>query len=296
MPLTLSRVRAIKAVAMTGSYAAAARVMGLSQPSIAQQIKGVEADYQVQLFQRSNGMLHPTPLCAQLCDVAERIAEEERAAERILTRHSTLVDGRLSVGLGNAMPGMALIALFRQRHPGVAISVETGSFEKIVKAVLSHEVDIGVLPDVPTDGRFRTELLVRQDVVAIVHPRNRLAGADRLGCRELMGEPLIFRTRGSSTQRVADRAFRRAGFTPAPLLTLDTRDAVYEAVANNLGVGFMWRHGTGRTDAVRRIEVLEMDGKYDEVAFALAGENTVLLDAFLATVRVFRGESRSVGS
>jgi DNA-binding transcriptional LysR family regulator len=103
-----------------------------------------------------------------------------------------------------------------------------------------------------------------------------------------MHEPLIFRTRGSSTQRVVDRAFRRAGFTPSPLLTLDTRDAVYEGVANNLGVGFMWRHGTGRTDAVRRIEVREMDGKYDEVAFALAGENTVLLDAFLATVRAFR--------
>jgi DNA-binding transcriptional LysR family regulator len=286
--LTLSRVRAIKAVAMTGSYAAAARVLGLSQPSIAQQIKGIEAEYRVQLFQRSNGTLHPTPLCAQLCDVAERIAEEERAAERILTRHSTLVDGRLSVGLGNSMPGMALIALFRERHPGVAISVETGSYEKIVKAVLSREVDIGVLPDVPTDGRFRIELLVRQDVVAIVHPRNRLADCKRLGCAELTREPLIFRTRGSSTQRIVDRTFRRAGFTPSPLLTLDTRDAVYEAVANNLGVGFMWRHGTGRTDAVRRIEVREMDGKYDEVAFALAGENTVLLDAFLATVRAFR--------
>lgn len=273
---------------MTGSYAGAARMLGLSQPSVAQQIKGVEEEYRVQLFSRSNGIMHPTPLCAQLGEVAERIAEEERAAERLLSRHSTLVDGRISLGLGNSMPGMALIALFRQRHPGVTISVETGSFEKIVKSVLSREVDIGVLPDVPTDGRFRTELLVRQDVVAIVHPRNRLAGHQKLSCAELMREPLIFRTRGSSTQRLVDRAFRRAGFTPAPLLTLDTRDAVYEAVANNLGVGFMWRHGTGRTDAVRRVEVREMESKYDEVAFALAGENTVLLDAFLATVRAFR--------
>lgn len=288
MPLTLSRVRAIKTVAMTGSYAAAARVLALSQPSIAQQIKGVEAEYRVQLFQRSNGTLHPTPLCAQLCDVAERIAEEERAAERILTRHSTLADGRISIGLGNSMPGMALIAQFRRRHPGVAISVETGSYEKIVKAVLSREVEIGVLPDVPADGRFRTELLVRQDVVAIVNSRSRLSGRKRVECAELMQQPMIFRTRGSSTQRVVDRAFRRAGLTPLPLMTLDTRDAVYEAVANKLGVGFMWRHGTGRTDAVRRVEVAEMHTKYDEVAFALADENTELLNAFMATVRAVR--------
>ena len=45
----------------------------------------------------------------------------------------------------------------------------------------------------------------------------------------------IGRTKGSSTQRVVDRAFRTAGFEPAPLLTLDTRDAVYEAVVNGLG-------------------------------------------------------------
>ena len=51
-------------------------------------------------------------------------------------------------------------------------------------------------------------------------------------CERLMAEPLIFRTRGSSTQRVVDRAFRAAGFEPVPFLTLDTRDAVCREVGS----------------------------------------------------------------
>lgn len=288
MSVTLARIRAVNAVAHTGSLAAAARHLGISQPAVSQHVRELEAEYSVRLFLRRNGVLHPTPLCAQLCDIAERLAEGEREAQRILTRHMTLLDGRISIGLGNSMPGMAVIAAFRQRHPSVSIAVETGSHEKIVKAVLAREVDVGVLPDVPADGRFRGELLVRQDVVAVVHVEHPLAEAGILTCERLMREPLIFRSRGSSTQRVVDRAFRSVGLEPQPLLMLDTRDAAYEAVANNLGVGFMWRHGTGRTDAVRRIPVKEMSRRYDEVAFTLADETTVVVDAFLSTARAFR--------
>lgn len=285
MAITLSRIRAVNAVAHTGSFAAAARLLGVSQPAVSQHVREIEREFSVRLFLRKNGVLHPTPLCAQLCDIAERMAEGEREAERMLTRHTTLLDGRLSIGLGNSMPGMAVIAAFRRRHPTVSISVETGSHEKIVKAVLAREVDVGVLPDVPVDGRFRSELLIRQDVVAVVHVENPLAKEESLTCARLMREPLIFRSRGSSTQRVVDRAFRSAGFAPEPLLMLDTRDAAYEAVANGLGVGFIWRHGTGRTDAVHRIPVKEMSRLYDEVAFTLADENTVVVSAFFSTVK-----------
>jgi len=216
------------------------------------------------------------------------MAEAEKKAERLLSRHNTLVNGKLTVGLGNSMPGMALIAAFHKRHPGIEISVETGSFESIISAVITGEVDVGVLPDVPTDGRFRRELLIRQNVVAIVHPDHPARESDGLTCRALMREPLIFRTRGSSTQRVVDRAFQTAGLAPSPLLTLDTRDAVYEAVVNGMGIGFMWRNGTGRKDIVRRVPVREMQKVYEEVAFALASEDSIVVNSFFLTVQSFR--------
>jgi hypothetical protein len=144
-----------------------------------------------------------------------------------------------------------------------------------------------VLPNVPDDGRFRRELLVRQQVVAIVNADSVLAAEEYLTCEQLITAPLIFRTRGSSTQRVVDRAFHSAGLSPVPLLTLDTRDGVYEAVANGVGVGFMWREGTGRTDTIRRIPVREMDRLYDEVVFAPRDGAGKVSEAFFAAAKVF---------
>ncbi len=291
MSVTLSKIRALNAVAEAGSFAAAARLLNISQPAVSRQIKELEGEYVVRLFERTNGQLRPTPLCAELCDIAERMAEAERNAERLLGRRNTLVNGRLTIGLGNSMPGMALIAAFHKQYPGVEISVETGSFENIISSVITREVDVGVLPNVPNDGRFRKELLIRQSVVAIVHPDHPAGKIATLNCKRLMQEPLIFRSKGSSTQRVVDRAFQAAELIPSPLLTLDTRDTVYEAVANGLGIGFMWRNGTGRTDVVRRVPVSEMHKVFEEVAFTLATENSMLLEAFFMTVTSFRNDS-----
>ncbi len=287
MALSPPRIRAVNAVAASGSFAAAARLLGISQPAVSQHVRGIEEQFGVRLFQRRNGALHPTPLCLEFCDAAERMTEAESTAVRILTRRNALADGHLSVGLGNSMPGMALIALFNKRHPTVSISVETGSFEEITSAVIARRVDVGVLPNLPDDGRFRRELLVRQQVVAIVHADSPLATQDFLTCEQLITAPLVFRTRGSSTQRVVDRAFHSAGLNPVPLLTLDTRDGVYEAVANGIGVGFMWREGTGRTDTIRRIPVREMDRLYDEVVFAPRDGTGKVVEAFFAAAKVF---------
>ncbi|MCK7614029.1 LysR family transcriptional regulator [Roseibium sediminicola] len=291
MSVTLSKIRALNAVAEAGSYAAAARLLNISQPAVSRQVRDLETEYAVRLFDRKNGLLQPTPLCVELCDIAERMAEAERNAERLLSRHNTLVNGKLTVGLGNSMPGMALIAAFHKRYPSVEIAVETGSFENIISAVITREVDVGVLPDVPRDGRFRRELLMQQSVVAIIHPEHPLSGTSAVTCQRLLKEPLIFRTKGSSTQRVVDRAFQAAGLTPTPLLTLDTRDAVYEAVANGMGIGFMWRNGTGRTDVVERVAVTDMQKAIEEVAFTLAAENSLLVEAFFTTVQGFRKDT-----
>lgn len=105
----------------------------------------------MRLFRRRNGTLHPTPLCLELCDVAERMSEAESAATPILTRRNALADGHISIELGNSMPAMALIALFSKRHPTVSIVIEAGSFEEITVAVITRRVDVGVLPNVP-DG------------------------------------------------------------------------------------------------------------------------------------------------
>jgi len=278
--LTLSRLRALRAVAEEGTFAAAARRLGLSHSAVAQQIREMETGHRIHLFDRKSGLLRPTPLALELSEIATRMLEAERDAALVLARRDLSGKRRFRVGLGNSMPGMAIIAALTEQQRDLSVSVTSGSHQDIMAAVLRREVEVGILPDVPADPRFRRAAVLAQEVVAVVIASSPLAQEQSLDLDRLMREPLIFRSRGSSTQKAVDRAFRAAGLAPEPRLTADSRDAVYEAVAMGIGVGFIWRFGTSRNDTVRRIAVNGMPAPTQEIVFALADENNPLIDIF----------------
>ena len=280
MTLSIPALQALRSVAETGSFAAAARQLGLTAPGVSQHVHSLEKTYEVQLFTRSNGALLATPLCERVCDSADRMLLEQKSLERMLIHHGSLKNGELSIGLGNAMPGMALVAAFKKNFPYVSLNVTTGSFQKIMRAVLDHSVDVGILPNVMKDNRFRRQVLLVNHVVAIAHPQNPLAWRSKATAKELMDERLIFRADGSSTQKVVDRYFRDHGLIPSAYLTLDTRDGVYEAVANGMGVGFAWKTSTGRGDDVAQITLIGGSKNSEEVVFAPTERNMQTLDAF----------------
>jgi DNA-binding transcriptional LysR family regulator len=285
MSLSLPALQALKSVAETGSYAAAARQLGLTSPGISQHIRGLEKAYSVSLFTRANGQLVPTLFCERVCDAADRVLLEKAALEQILRHHGTLRNGELSVGLGNAMPGMSLVAAFNKRYPDVALKVTTGSFQKIMRAVLDHSVDVGILPNVPKDQRFRRAELMRNEVIAIAHPDSQAAKFATITADALAHERLIFRAEGSSTQKMVDRYFRDHALSPTAYLTLDTRDGVYEAVANGMGIGFVWKTSSGRKDDVVPIRLTGTTTTSAEVVFAPVEREMQTLDAFFNLVK-----------
>ncbi len=284
MTLSISALQALRSVAETGSFAAAARQLGLTAPGVSQHVHGLEKTYDVQLFTRANGQLLATPLCERVCDSADRMLLEKAALERMLRHHGSLTNGELSVGLGNAMPGMSLVAAFNKNFPDVPLRVTTGSFQKIMRAVLDHSVDVGILPNIPKDGRFRRKVLLANRVVVIAPTDSPLAGKKTTSARELMTERLIFRAEGSSTQAVVNRYFRDHGLAPSAYLTLDTRDGVYEAVANGMGIGFVWQTSTGRGDDVAQLTLCGGTTTSEEVVFAPVERQMQTLDAFFGLV------------
>ncbi|MGT2499770.1 LysR family transcriptional regulator substrate-binding protein [Bradyrhizobium guangxiense] len=192
----------------------------------------------------------------------------------------SLAGGELRIGLGNAMPGMALIAAFRNLYPKIQINIEIGSWSAIMTAVVDQRVDVAVLPEVPQDNRFRREPCVRQRVVAICHPVHDLSRESRVSAVSLTQYPLVFRTRDSATQRAVDRAFRAVNLRASPAIVVNTREGMLEAVANRLGVGFVWEHGSSRIDRIAKVAIAEIEAESPEYIFSLAGKRGKLVELF----------------
>lgn len=283
MSLTTSRVRALNAVLDEGSYSAAARRLGLSQPAISQAVQDLERAYGVTLFQKRGRQLVPTDLCLELSDITAGIQRLEDDASHILSRGEKIEAGLLRIGLGSLMPGMSIIGAFQKRFPKIQVEVDYAMHAEIIDAVLEQRVDIGVLPNVPKDGRFTSQTYLTQDVVALVPLGHRLASIPSVGISELVNENLIFQKKGSATQRVVDAAFRKADINIRPVLFLETGSEVFEAVANGLGVGFMWRHGTTRQDGARRVSINEINATHEEVIFRRSDTKNTLVELFFVT-------------
>ena len=242
MALTSARMRAVNAVFETGNFSAAARRLGVSQPSVAQLVRDLEADFEVKLFDRHGHHLMATPLCRQLYAATSRLESMEADAIGILEQREELAGGELRVGLGNSMPGMALISAFKALYPKIQVRIEIGNWSEIMTAVSDQRVDVGVLPEVPQDRRFRSQI--------------------------------------GLNQRVVDKAFRAAGLSAEPAIIVNTREGMLEAVANRLGVGFLWEHGSSRTDRTAKVVVSEMDIELPEYIFSLFGTKGALVELF----------------
>lgn len=280
MSLTHARLRAVNAVVEEGSFSAAARRLGMTQPAVSQAVHKLEDGFGVKLFEQRGRHLVPTEFCLDLTRVTSQIQRLEGEALLLLQRGDSLDTGSLRIGLGNTMPGMALIGSFNRAFPNIRLDVRVGNFTTIINSVLEREVDVGLLPNLPVDGRFHRQVCLQQKVVAIVPPDHELAGRSRVSAREVARHPLVFRSRGSLTQRLVDQLFAREGIETLPRLTLESRDGVCEAVASGLGVGFIWSHGTGRTNGITQVTVEGLEDVYDEVVFRRSDTRNKIIDAF----------------
>lgn len=269
----------MNAVFESGNFSAAARRLGVSQSSVSQLVRELESEFDVRLFDRHGHSLVATPLCRQLYAATNRIQAMEADAVAILEQREELAGGELRVGLGNSMPGMALISSFKALYPKIQVRVEIGNWSDIVAAVIDRRVDVAVLPEVPQDRRFRSEVCLSQRVVAICHPGHPI-NRGQVSIAELMQYPLVFRSGNSSTQRVVDKAFRATGLRPEPAIFVNTREGVLEAVANELGIGFMWEHGSSRIDRIAKAVVSEMDAELPEYIFSLFSAKGKLVELF----------------
>jgi hypothetical protein len=85
-----------------------------------------------------------------------------------------------------------------------------------------------------------------------------------------------------------DDRVKAAGLQPRPVIVLDTRDGVFEAVANEFGIGFMWEHGSSRTDKIVKIDVPEVATQLPEHIFCLVGKRDKLVELFFQSPKIVK--------
>lgn len=189
--MQLRHVSAIVAVADTGSLRAAAKRLGVSQPSLTKAIREIETITGVGLLQKTVRGSVPTDAGRMFLVRARSILEEMRRVKEEMNLVAGVRDGSVTVGLS---VGAALllsggaIETFMRTHPHVRICVIEGLFDQLISGVRQGRLDfsVGGLPATETDDHLRVETLFQNRVVPAVRRNHPLAHAksfaDLTGC------------------------------------------------------------------------------------------------------------------
>jgi aminoethylphosphonate catabolism LysR family transcriptional regulator len=245
MPMNLMQLRAFHAVATQASFTLAARTLGLTQPTLSQSVKALEERYGVLLFERSSRRVQPTEMGRRLFQLTIRLFDTEQEAATLLEGSAQLARGLLQLGADSPYYVMPLIAEFDRRHPQVEIRLSIGNAGAVLEDLSEARLDVALLSNPPVDPRFHIVPLYRDPVRLMLpagHPLTAghpLAAGDAVPVAALAGQRLVMRETGSMTRRTVERGLAEAEITPAGVFEVTGREAVQEAVALGLGLGFI---------------------------------------------------------
>ncbi|CAM3090840.1 aminoethylphosphonate catabolism associated LysR family transcriptional regulator [Pseudomonas gessardii] len=254
--MNLFQLRAFDAVARDGSFTRAAARLFISQPAVTGHIKALEEHYQITLLRRTARRVELTEQGIKLAAITRSIFGLVDEAQTLLEANRQLLTGRLEVAADGPHMVMPMLAKLRARYPGITVNLRLGNAQETLAALLSEHADVAVLTEVEPRKGVHLQPLNESRICALV-PAGHPWLADPAGIRleQLDQVIMVLREPSSITRRTFDEACAKAGVQPKVLLELDSREAVAEAVAAELGVGVVSSMEVSRDPRVHAIAI-----------------------------------------
>jgi len=251
----------------------------MTQPAVSLQVKALEKQLGVKLFERVNNKIALTSIGQALVTSAAAVLHAEQDALQLLKELKGTSKGQLIVGT-NTTGGMyvvpPILRAFKEEHTGFDITLQIDATDRITERVSQNVIDVGFVGGPIRDSRFTVEAIFQDELVVIASPSHPAAQMDRISLQDLAEQPFILPEVGSRTRILVERAFRDAHVVLQPKMQLVGTEAVKKAVESNLGVAAVSKYavlqelrlGILKTLEIpdlrllRPLEMLHRKGKY----------------------------------
>lgn len=244
--MELRHLRYFVAVAEQQHFTRAARVLGIGQPQLSQQIQQLEREIGTALFVRLPRGVALTPAGHALFDDAQHILREAQQATERARRVARGEQGRIRVGMINSAPFHPLVPRvireFRRRYPEVALSLEERTTPGLAAAVRNETVDVAfVRPLLDSAEGLCTEPVLDEPLVVALPSGHPLARRKSLELLALSLEPFVLFSRavGAGLHDEIIQACHSAGFRPRVVQEASQVTSIVNLVASGLGVSIV---------------------------------------------------------
>jgi DNA-binding transcriptional LysR family regulator len=292
------RLKVFRTVAEHLNFRQAAEELCLTQPAVTLQVKALEEELSVQLFDRGSARISLTPAGRTLLGYARRIEKLAAEARAKLARLAGEQRGTLRLGASLTIAQYILprvLGAFQQEFPQVRPSVVTRNTRQVLEALAAREISLGLIEGPALRRDVRTEVFLEDEIMLIVPPGHEWAGRGAVAPAELQRERVLMRERGSGTRRVVETALKKAGIRIKQLnvaMEFDSTEAINAAVEAGLGIGFASLWSIGKELEVGSLRTVPIQGvkiaRALSVAYPIGPEPQGTARAFLDFLRFRR--------
>jgi DNA-binding transcriptional LysR family regulator len=242
--------------------ARAAAALHLTPPAISMQIKEIESQVGLPLFDRQGRTVSLSTAGEYFLVHARRLLVALKDADDEMAHFRKLESGLLNVGLVNTAQYFVphLLTRFREEHPGVELRLRVGTNREDLATLLQHgEVDLAVMGRPPEEMAMRAEPFAAHPHVFVAPPGHPILKLGQAPVAALAGWPLIVREDASGTRALMDRFFQDHRLQPRIAMEMPNNETIKQAVMAGMGLGFLSLHTLVLELRARLIEIVRLD-------------------------------------
>jgi DNA-binding transcriptional LysR family regulator len=263
MNVTFRQLRVFTEVARLGSMIRAAESLHLTPPAISMQIREIETQVGLPLFDRSGRSVSLSTAGEYFLVHARRLLANLKEADDAMARFKRLERGLLTIGIvGTAKYFVPhLLARFHEEHEGVDVRLRVhANREALVTAMQASEIDLAVMGRPPRELATRAEAFAAHPMVFVCDPAHPLLDKGPKPASAMEGLPFIVREHGSGTRAAMAAFLAERRVEPRITMEIASNETIKQAVMAGMGLGFLSLHTIGlelRNGLLRVLDIQE---------------------------------------
>ena len=260
MHLTLRQLKVFEAVARRLNYTRAAEELFLTQPAVSMQVKLLEDQLGLALFEQLGKRIHLTEAGREVHAYTRTITQQLDELESVLNRMKGLSGGKLRISVATTANYFipTLLGTFSRRYPDVTVSLDVTNRETLLRQLAENTVDLIIMGQPPAGFDVEAEAFMENPLVIVAPPVHALAKQKKIPLKRLQDEVFLLREPGSGTRIAMERFFAERRMHLKTGMEVGSNEAIKQSVQAGLGLGLLSRATIEQELALKRLVELDV--------------------------------------
>jgi DNA-binding transcriptional LysR family regulator len=263
MNITFRQLKVFVEVAKSGNMTRAAEGLHLTPPAVSMQIKEIESQVGLPLFDRAGRSVSLSTAGEYFLVHARKLLAALKEADDAMARLKRVEHGLLTIGMVSTAKYFVphLLARFHEEHPGVEVRLRlANNREQLASMMTEGDVDLAIMGRPPRELATRAEPFSPHPLVFVAPPGHPLLAQPQAPAEVLAHYPLIVREDGSGTRASMERFFAEQRVSPQVVMELPSNETIKQAVIAGMGLSFLSLHTIGLEVRAGLLAVLDIAG------------------------------------